>query len=122
MRHRVSTKIISRTSDVRRALIVGLTKEFIRNESLQTTLVKAKYIKPVLENMISLGRQPNLNNRRRLFARLGDARLVNKILNDIGPRLKNRSSGQIRIIKLGQRRGDGAPIASLEFVDHRPHD
>ena len=122
MRHRISKKIIGRTADARQALAVGLVRDFFRHGFLQTYLAKAKYIKPILEKTISLGRRSSLTNRRRLLTVLGDARLVNKLCQEFGAHPSGRSSGQIRIVKLGQRRGDAAPIASLELVDHQAHD
>lgn len=86
------------------------------HEHVQTTAARARAVRPLVERSITIGRESTLNNRRALIAMLGNLRAVAKVLDVIGPRYRERRGGCTRIIRLGQRVGDGAPMVQLELV------
>ncbi|MEX2247442.1 MAG: 50S ribosomal protein L17 [Dehalococcoidia bacterium] len=106
-----------RPSDERKALFRMLVADLMRHERLHTTEAKAKEVRPIAEKMITLGRTGTLHARRQALAYVGDKDVVKKLFDDLGPRFSARPGGYTRIIKLGPRRGDGAPMAQLEFVE-----
>lgn len=116
MRHRKKGRTLGRTTDPRNALLRGLATNFLLYEKINTTEAKAKEIKPIVEKLITIGKENTLVSRRKLIQYLYTENAVNKVLEDICPRYKERSGGYTRIIKIGTRKGDGAPIVTLELV------
>lgn len=116
MRHRRSGKTLDRSPDARRALLRGLATSVILYEHVNTTLAKAKAVKPMVEKLITRGKTKTLASRRELMKTLNTESAVNKILEEIGPRYATRPGGYTRIIKLGNRKGDGADVAQIQLV------
>jgi len=117
MRHRHSGRKLNRTSSHRQALFRNMACALLRYEQVETTLPKAKELRRVAEPLITLGKTATLANRRLAFARLRDRDLVGKLFDDLGPRFKARNGGYLRILKVGYRRGDSAPLALVQMVD-----
>ena len=116
MRHRRKGKTLDRANGPRKALFRGLATSLILHEHINTTLAKAKAIRPIVEKLITTGRAGTLAARRKLNAYLLSESAVNKVLEEVGPRYKDRNGGYTRIIKLGTRQGDGAEIAQIQLV------
>ncbi|HEY48508.1 MAG TPA: 50S ribosomal protein L17 [Dehalococcoidia bacterium] len=116
MRHRVAGRRLSRPTGHRIALYRNLVSDLLRYEKIVTTEAKAREARPLAEKMITWGKQGTLHARRQALAFLGDKDVVDKVFTEIGPRYAERSGGYTRIIKLGQRLGDGASMAQLELV------
>ena len=121
MRHRLGLRKLNRTSAHRLAMLRNMTNSLLRHESITTTLPKAKELRRVAEPIITLGKKPNLANRRLAFNRLRDREMVSKLFAELGPRFASRNGGYLRILKYGFRRGDNAPMALVELLD-RPAD
>lgn len=119
MLHRIKGRKLGRNSAHRKALMRNLSLAFIEHEFIKTTLPKAKEVKPFVEKLLTLSKTDNLANRRRAISILGTENLVNKLFTDIGPRVKSRSGGYIRILKYGFRTGDKADMAIIELVDRK---
>ena len=115
-RHRVAGRKLSRYRDQRTALLRGLTAELIRHEKIVTTLAKAKETRVVAEKLITHGKAGTLHHRRLALAKLPDKQVVKKVFDDVAPRYADRHGGYTRIIKLGPRQGDAAPMAMIELV------
>ncbi|MEK7618846.1 MAG: 50S ribosomal protein L17 [Patescibacteria group bacterium] len=116
MRHRKKKVTLDRKAGPRNALLKNLAAQVILYEKVSTTVGKAKAIRPIVERLITKGKEPTLAHRRALLAVLPTQNAVNKLLEDIGPRYKERPGGYTRIVKLGLRKGDGAAIARIELV------
>ena len=116
MRHRVAGRRLQRPTGHRMALYRNLVADLLRHEKIVTTEAKAKEAGPMAEKMITLGKQGKLHGRRQALAFLGDKQVVGKLFSEIGPRYADVSGGYTRIVKLGPRLGDGAPVAQLELV------
>lgn len=117
MRHRNSGKVFDREIGPRAALMKGLAMDVVLYEKVQTTEAKAKAIKPVVERLVTRGKEASLHNRRELLRFFGQQELpVKKILEVLSPRYKTRDGGYTRIVKVGPRKGDGAEIVQIEFV------
>lgn len=116
MRHRKKGKILSRKVGPRKALLRSLSASLILNGKITTTHAKAKTMRPIVERLITRAKENNINNYRRLNAYLQSREAVKKLLEEIGPRYKERPGGYTRIIKTGQRRGDAAKMAIIELV------
>ncbi len=116
MRHRKKGKILDRPRGQRLALLRNLATSVILYERINTTLAKAKAVRPLVEKLITTGKQKTLTARRRLARVLTIESAVNKVLEELGPRYLSRPGGYTRIIKLGQRQGDGAEIAQLQLI------
>ena len=116
MRHAVFGQRLGRDINSRKALLANLASSLITNGQITTTLAKAKFARSYVEKLITRAKKNRLSTNRILAASLTSAALV-KITNQIGPGFKNRSGGYTRIIKLGQRRGDAAPMAKLELLE-----
>ena len=111
---------LGRTSEHRRALFRNQLRSIIAHERIITTLPKAKELRPIIERVITLGREADSVHARRLVAEwLTDRSLVKRLFDEIGPRFVSRPGGYTRIVKLGPRRGDGAELAILELVDYK---
>ena len=117
MRHRNGLRKLNRTSSHRQAMFRNMANSLLRHEVIKTTLPKAKELRRVVEPLITLGKKPNLSNRRLAFNRLRDREIVVKIFDELGPRYANRNGGYLRILKCGFRNGDNAPLAFVELLD-----
>ena len=117
MRHRNGLRKLNRTSEHRAAMLRNMCVSLLQHEAIKTTLPKAKELRRVVEPMITLGKQPSLANRRLAFDRLRDRDSVTKLFNELGPRYATRPGGYTRILKMGFRVGDNAPMALVELVD-----
>ncbi|MER3408787.1 MAG: 50S ribosomal protein L17 [Thermoleophilia bacterium] len=120
MRHQRQGKKLGRDSAHRRALYANLAGALIEHGRVQTTEAKAKAVRPVVEKMITLGRRGDIHARRQALAFLRSQDVVHKLFSEVAPRLADRPGGYTRIVKLGARQGDGAPMAYLELVDYVP--
>ncbi len=117
MRHRHGLRKLNRTSAHRLAMFRNMSVSLIQHEAIKTTLPKAKELRRVIEPLITLAKKPTLANRRLAFARLRDRDAVTKLFNELGPRYQERNGGYTRVLKMGFRQGDNAPVAFMEFVD-----
>ena len=120
MRHARTGKKLGRDSAHRKALYSNLTCSLIEHGRIRTTEAKAKAVKPFAEQMITLGRRGDVHARRQALAYLRSQDVVHKLFSDVGPRFTDRPGGYSRIVKLGPRAGDAAPMAYLELVDYQP--
>ncbi len=116
MRHRHAGKTLDRNSTARRALMRALATSIILYENVNTTLAKAKAVRPFVERLITRGRTKSLVARRMLMKDLLSENAVNKVLEELGPRYATRPGGYTRILKLGSRKGDGADVAQIQLV------
>ena len=117
MRHRHGLRKLNRTSSHRLAMLRNMTNSLFLHEAIKTTLPKAKELRRVAEPLITLGKEPTLANRRLAFNRTRDRAIVSKLFDELGPRYKARPGGYTRILKMGFRVGDNAPMAFVELVD-----
>ncbi|HWO40357.1 MAG TPA: 50S ribosomal protein L17 [Candidatus Eisenbacteria bacterium] len=116
MRHLKAGRKLSRSSSHRWALMRNLVTSLLRHERIQTTDPKAKELRRWAERVISLGKEGTLHARRQALAIVNDKAVVRKLFDTIGPRFKERPGGYTRIVKIGWRRGDAAPISLVELV------
>lgn len=117
MRHRHGLRKLNRTSSHRLAMLRNMTVSLLRHEAIKTTLPKAKELRRVVEPILTLGKTDNLSNKRLAFNRLRDREIVVKLFAELGPRYATRNGGYVRILKMGFRQGDNAPMAYVELVD-----
>ena len=117
MRHLKTGRKLNRTTAHRRALLRNLLKALIQREQIQTTDAKAKELRRWADRIVTLGKKDTLHARRLAYAQLGSRTLVSRLFDDIAPRFENRAGGYTRIIKLGPRRGDAAPLSLIEFTE-----
>ena len=117
MRHGLKLRKLNRTSSHRQAMLRNMMNSLIAHEAIKTTLPKAKDLRKVIEPMITLAKKDTVANKRLAFDRLRDRDSVVKLFNDLGPRFANRPGGYTRILKMGFRVGDNAPMAYVELVD-----
>lgn len=117
MRHRLGLRKLNRTSAHRLAMLRNMMCSLIKHEAIKTTLPKAKELRRVVEPMITLAKDPTPANKRLAFNRLRDREVVVKLFNEIGPRFTNRNGGYTRILKMGFRVGDNAPMAYMELTE-----
>ena len=117
MRHHLSGRQLSRNSSHRHALMRNMSVSLLRHETIRTTLPKAKELRRVVEPLITLAKKDGDANRRRAFARLRDAQIVEKLFADLGPRFKARPGGYTRILRMLPRPGDSAPMALMQLVE-----
>jgi large subunit ribosomal protein L17 len=120
MRHRKSGKKLGRDPAHRKALYANLAGALIEHGRIKTTVAKAKAVKPIAEEMISLGRRGDLAARRQALAFLRSNDVVHELFAEVAPRFEDRPGGYTRIVRLGPRYGDSAEMVYLEFVDHVP--
>ena len=116
MRHRKAGKKLGRTTSHRRALFRNLIRAMIISEKVITTETKAKALRPIIEKLITIARTNNLASLRLAITWVPDKAVLKKLASTIAPRYTSRPGGYTRIIKLGRRAGDAAPIAQIEFV------
>jgi large subunit ribosomal protein L17 len=121
MRHGHGLRKLNRTTSHRLAMLRNMTVSLLRHEEIRTTLPKAKELRRVVEPMITLCKKPSLANRRLAFDRLRDRGIVEKLFDDLGPRYAKRNGGYLRILKIGFRSGDNAPMALVMLMD-RPEE
>ncbi|HEB99047.1 MAG TPA: 50S ribosomal protein L17 [Thiotrichales bacterium] len=117
MRHRKSGRQLNRNSSHRKAMFRNMAASLLRHEVITTTLPKAKELRRVAEPLITMAKTDSVHKRRLAFARLRDREVVTKLFNELGPRYKDRPGGYLRILKMGFRAGDAAPMALVELVD-----
>ncbi|HCM83296.1 MAG TPA: 50S ribosomal protein L17 [Alphaproteobacteria bacterium] len=120
MRHRLKGRLLNRKSQHRLAMFANMAAALIKHEQIKTTLPKAKDLRSVVEQLITLSKKGGLANRRLAMARLRDEDMVKKLFDVIGPRYKARPGGYTRVLKAGFRYGDAAPMAIIELVDRDP--
>lgn len=120
MRHQRSGKKLGRSSAHRKALYANLTASLIEHGRIRTTETKAKAVRPIAEKMITLGRTGSIHARRQALAYLRSQEIVHMLFSEVAPRFRDRPGGYTRVIKLGPRQGDAAPMAYLELVDFVP--
>ena len=117
MRHRHGLRKLNRTSSHRLAMLRNMTVSLLKHEAIKTTLPKAKELRRVVEPILTMGKTDTLANKRLAFARLRDREIVAKLFSELGPRYATRTGGYLRILKMGFRVGDNAPMADVELVD-----
>lgn len=122
MRHRKKTVKLGRTAEHRNALLANQACSLIEHGRIKTTLAKAKAVRPIAEKLVTLAKRGNLHARRTALAQLHNnstrtVQAVSKLFTEIGPRSANRNGGYTRIVKLGLRQSDSAPMAYIEWVD-----
>ena len=120
MRHGLSGRKLNRTSSHRKAMFDNMAAALIKHEQINTTLPKAKELRPIVERLITLGKGGGLHNRRQALAMLQDAALAEKLFSTLAERYAKRSGGYTRVLKAGFRYGDNAPMAVIELVDRDP--
>ena len=117
MRHRLSGRQLSRNAPHRRAMLRNMAASLLRHETIRTTVPKAKELRRVVEPLITLGKVDTEAKRRTAFSRLRDAKVVEKLFDDLGPRFKARAGGYTRILHMAPRPGDNARMALMQLVD-----
>ncbi len=117
MRHGRKVPKLGRTAAHRKAMLRNMVTDLFRHERIETTLPKAKALGPLAEKMITLGKRGDLHARRQALAVVRDKGVVHKLFTELAERYRDRQGGYVRILKLGYRRGDSAPMALVEMVD-----
>lgn len=117
MRHRHGQRKLNRTTSHRLAMLRNMAVSLITHEAIRTTLPKAKELRRVVEPLITLGKEPTVANKRLAFARLRDRDAVVKLFGELGPRFAKRQGGYTRILKMGFRNGDNAPMAYMALTE-----
>ena len=117
MRHKKTGRRLGRNSSHRQAMFRNMAASLLRHETIKTTLPKAKELRRVVEPLITLAKEDGVAKRRLAFDRLRDREVVGKLFTDLGPRFRSRPGGYLRILKLGPRPGDSAPMAIVQLVD-----
>ena len=117
MRHQLSGRQLSRNAPHRRAMLRNMAVSLLRHETIRTTIPKAKELRRVVEPLITLGKVDTEAKRRLAFSRLRDAKVVEKLFSDLGPRFKARAGGYTRILHMAPRPGDNADMALMQLVD-----
>ena len=117
MRHQHSGRQLSRNAPHRRAMLRNMAVSLLRHETIRTTIPKAKELRRVVEPLITLGKADTEAKRRLAFSRLRDAKVVEKLFDDLGPRFKARAGGYTRILHMAPRPGDNADMALMQLVD-----
>src|SRR5450432_585805 len=117
MRHQKKTLKLGLTAAHRKALLANQVCSLIEHQRIKTTLAKAKAVRPLAEKMVTLGKKGSLHARRTALAVLRQKNAVKKLFEDIAPRSADRNGGYTRIVKLGARKSDSAPVAFIEWVD-----
>ncbi|ABV85058.1 MULTISPECIES: 50S ribosomal protein L17 [spotted fever group] len=117
MRHKIKGRKLNVTSSHRQAMLANMVVALVTHEQIKTTLPKAKELRPYIETLITKAKKADLTVRRSVLSKIKDKKAVEKLINILGTRYKDRPGGYTRIIKAGFRYGDLAPIAYIEFVD-----
>ena len=122
MRHRKAGRQLNRNSSHREAMFKNMAASLMQHEVIRTTLPKAKELRRVAEPLITMAKDDSVHKRRVAFARLRDRAAVTKLFDELGPRYRDRPGGYLRILKMGFRAGDKAPMALVELVDRPESD
>ena len=117
MRHKIAYRKLNRTSEHRKALFQNMLNSLIKYEQIVTTLPKAKELKPKIDKVITIGKAANLSKKKDLFSKLQNKNSVKKVFETLSKRYANRKGGYSRVLKMGFRTGDDAPMAVIELVD-----
>ena len=117
MKHNIKNKKLNKTSSHRKAMFMNLSNALIKHEQITTSLAKAKELRRFVEKIVTLGKKGDLLSRRKAASILQDQKMSKKVFDVLAERYKVRAGGYTRIIKLGNRYGDNAPTAVIEFVD-----
>ncbi len=117
MRHQLSGRQLSRNAPHRRAMLRNMAVSLLQHETIRTTIPKAKELRRVVEPLITMGKVDTEAKRRLAFSRLRDAKVVEKLFVDLGPRFKARAGGYTRILHMAPRPGDNADMALMQLVD-----
>ena len=117
MRHGIAKRKLNKTSSHRLAMLENMAVSLIKNETIKTTLPKAKELRPFVEKIITLGKKDKESSRINAFNSLRDKEAVVKVFSDLSERFKKRSGGYCRIVKAGFRSGDNAPMAYIQLLD-----
>ena len=120
MRHHRAGRKLGRDASHRKALYANLTGSLIEHGRIRTTVAKAKEVRPIAEQMITLARRGDVHSRRQALKYLRSQDVVHKLFSEVAPRFADRPGGYSRIVKLGPRQGDAAEMAYLELVDYDP--
>lgn len=118
MRHRKKGKKLGRDAGHRKQTLAALSSALIEHKRIQTTLAKAKALRPFVEPLITRSKQDTTHNRKQVFRYLQDKEAIKELFGDVAEQVGDRPGGYTRIIKLGQRSGDGAEMAMIELVDY----
>ena len=116
MRHRVAGRKLGRATSDRLHLLRNQATDLFRYERIQTTEAKAREVQRMAERLVTLAKNGDLHSRRQAYAKLFDEKVVDKLFVELSPRFAERAGGYTRIVKLGPRRRDGAPMAIIELV------
>ena len=117
MKHNIKHRKLNRTSSHRKALLMNMSNALIKHEQITTTLPKAKELRPFIEKIVTLGKKGDLSARKKTISILQDEKMTKKIFDTLAERYSERKGGYTRIIKLGNRYGDNAETAVIEFVE-----
>ncbi len=117
MRHQIAGRKLGRTSSHRKALYRNLVADLFRHEAIVTTEAKAKEMRSMAEKMVTLAKDGSVTSRRRALAFIPEKKITEKLFDTIAPRYRERAGGYTRIVKLGPRVGDGAPMVKIELVE-----
>ena len=117
MKHNIKNKKLNKTSSHRKAMFMNMSNALIKHEQITTTLAKAKELRRFVEKIVTLGKKGDLLSRRKAVSILQDQKMSKKVFDVLAERYKARAGGYTRIVKLGNRYGDNAPTAVIEFVD-----
>ena len=117
MRHRVYGRTLGRDKDHRRALLRNLSRALILEGSIKTTLAKAKFVRPYVEKLVTKAKKSNPHSLRLVRSKLPDEKAIRVLFEEIAPKFLSRAGGYTRIVKLGFRQGDNAPLARIEWVE-----
>ena len=117
MKHNIKNKKLNKTSSHRKAMFMNMSNALIKHEQITTTLAKAKELRRFVEKIVTLGKKGDLLSRRKAVSILQDQKMSKKVFDVLAERYKARAGGYTRIIKLGNRYGDNAPTAVIEFVE-----
>jgi large subunit ribosomal protein L17 len=120
MHHRKSGRRLGRNSSHRKAMFRNMAVSMFKHETIKTTVAKAKELRRVVEPLITLAKEDSVANRRLAFDRLRDKEAVGKLFSELGPRFKDRPGGYLRVLKIGPRPGDAAPMAIVMLTDKAP--
>lgn len=118
MRHQKGYRKLQRETSHRNALLRNMATSLIEHGQITTTLAKAKALQPYVERIVTRGLTDSVHNRRLVARKIYKADVIRKLFNDVRPRLEGRKGGYTRILKFGQRTGDAAPMAAIQFVDY----
>jgi len=117
MRHKLAHRKLNRTTEHRKALFKNMLNSLIKHEQIKTTLPKAKELKPLVDKVITIGKQKNLISRRRLISKLQNSESAEKLINILSKRYEKRNGGYSRIVRTRNRFGDNSEMAYIELVD-----